>query len=190
MTTAARPFGPAPIILSAATPRCMARHFRVFASAILRRFEFEEGISPAWPVRYAELEPYYAQAEASVLGAWRRPAKTDASRARSAPYPFPNVCRTSRMPPISMARLRAQGFHPFSLPLGSICARAAPASAARPAMAFPCKLHAKGRCRSVFGAARADIAQCRTADAHAGALRLLTDASGRRITGVEVEQRR
>ena len=75
-----------------------------------------DGVSPAWPFPYAELEPWYCRAEAmfQVRGAaGEDPTEPPHSR----PYPYPPV---PDEPPIAAvrARLKRAGVHPFSLPLG------------------------------------------------------------------------
>ena len=95
-----------------------------FYGAVLvryRREDFEEmrhreGVSPAWPFPYEELEPWYSAAETlyNVRGAL---GEDPTEPAHSAPYPYPPV---PDEPPIASvrARLAKNGLHPYSLPLG------------------------------------------------------------------------
>jgi choline dehydrogenase-like flavoprotein len=95
-----------------------------FYGAVLIRFrerDFEaldhaEGLSPAWPIAYADLEPYYAKAERqfNVRG---NGTEDPTEPRRSGGYPFPPVPDEA---PIAIARERMKrvGLHPFSLPLG------------------------------------------------------------------------
>src|SRR6476619_8632431 len=75
-----------------------------------------DGISPAWPISYDDMEPYYTKAEQmyQVHGA-RGEDSTDPPS--SAPYPFPAVSHEPRIQQLSddLARL---GFHPFHAPCG------------------------------------------------------------------------
>jgi choline dehydrogenase-like flavoprotein len=95
-----------------------------FYGAVLTRYRAEdfeemqhlEGMSPAWPFPYQELEPWYCRAEKlfqvrGVLG--QDPTEPQHSK----PYEFPPVPDEA---PISILRqrLKAAGVHPFSLPLG------------------------------------------------------------------------
>ena len=87
----------------------------------LRREDFGElhhhdGISPAWPITYDELEPYYTKAEQlyEVHGA-RGEDPTEPSA--SAPYPFPAVTHEPRIQQLSDDLARA-GYHPFHAPCG------------------------------------------------------------------------
>ncbi|MFN7022500.1 MAG: FAD-dependent oxidoreductase [Phycisphaerales bacterium] len=96
---------------------------KVYGAALLRMraSDFGEvrhsgGISPAWPVTYDEMEPYYARAEAmySVHGErGRDPCEPRAS----GPYPFAAVEPEPRMKELfeGFARL---GLRPFPCPLG------------------------------------------------------------------------
>jgi choline dehydrogenase-like flavoprotein len=87
----------------------------------LRREDFGElrhhgGISPAWPISYDELEPYYTQAETMYHVHGERgedPCEPDAS----APFPHPPVSHEPRLQQLSedFARL---GLKPFHTPLG------------------------------------------------------------------------
>jgi choline dehydrogenase-like flavoprotein len=96
---------------------------KFYGSALfrLRQEDFGEikrygGISPAWPISYDQLEPYYAQAEQlyHVHGA----AEEDPTEPRrSGPYPFPAISHEPRIQQLSddFARL---GLQPFHTPLG------------------------------------------------------------------------
>jgi len=69
-------------VYGAALPRFRREDFGVLES--------EEGVSPAWPVGYDELEPYYAEAER--LFRVHGTAGTDPVEGpRSTPFPFPAV---------------------------------------------------------------------------------------------------
>jgi choline dehydrogenase-like flavoprotein len=87
----------------------------------LRREDFGElkhwgGTSPAWPISYEDLEPYYTQAEQLYhVHGRRREDPTDPPA--SAPYPYPPVSHEPRMQQLAddFARL---GLKPFHVPLG------------------------------------------------------------------------
>ena len=96
-----------------------------------------DGISPAWPISYDDLEPYYTLAEQQyqVHGArGEDPTEPPAS----APYPFPAVSHEPRIQQLS-DELEAAGYHPFHAPCGILLDEAEPpysrASAAPPATA-------------------------------------------------------
>jgi choline dehydrogenase-like flavoprotein len=78
--------------------------------------EHHDGVSPAWPISYDELEPYYTLAEQhyEVHGA-RGEDPTEGPA--SAPYPFPPVSHEPRIQQLS-DDLAAAGYHPFHAPCG------------------------------------------------------------------------
>jgi choline dehydrogenase-like flavoprotein len=87
----------------------------------LRREDFGElrhhgGISPAWPISYADLEPYYTRAEQLYHVHGQRGADPTEPPA-SAPYPHPPVSHEPRMKQLSDDFERL-GLKPFPVPLG------------------------------------------------------------------------
>ena len=86
-----------------------------------RRSDFEEvnhhdGISPAWPFSYDDLEPCYAQAEElfEVHGAvGEDPTEPE----HSTPYPYPPLSHEPAVERLAV-RLRRQGLHPFHMANG------------------------------------------------------------------------
>ncbi len=159
----------------------------------LRERDFGElkhhgGISPAWPIDYDVLEPYYTQAEHlyqvhGVRG--EDPTEPPAS----APYPFPPVSHEPRIQRLfdDMAKV---GMHPFHAPAGIMLDEAEPAFSACIRCAtcdgFPCLVHAKSD---------ADVIAVRPALRHSNVTlvrnayvrRLETDSSGRTVTAVVAE---
>ena len=151
----------------------------------LRREDFEalehmDGVSPAWPIDYDALEPYYERAERlyDVHGE----AGTDPTEPRRGAFPHPPVPHAELMAAI-VAQLRSFGLHPSPLPLGLrdgciLCDTC---------NSFPCKLHAKSD---------ADVCCVRPALerpnvelwANTFAKRLITNADGTRVEAVDVER--
>ena len=87
----------------------------------LRKEDFGElahygGISPAWPIRYEDMEPYYTKAEHLYQVHGERGVDPTEPPA-SAPYPFPAVSHEPRMQQLS-DDLRRLGVRPFHVPLG------------------------------------------------------------------------
>jgi choline dehydrogenase-like flavoprotein len=87
----------------------------------LRREDFGElkhwgGISPAWPISYDDLEPYYTQAE-QLYHVHGQRGEDPTDPPASAPYPCPPVSHEPRMQQLAddFARL---GLRPFHVPLG------------------------------------------------------------------------
>jgi choline dehydrogenase-like flavoprotein len=87
----------------------------------LRQKDFGEirhhgGISPAWPISYDELEPYYTQAEHLYQVHGNRgedPTEPAAGKA----YPWPAVSHEARIQHLA-DDFRAAGLNPFHTPLG------------------------------------------------------------------------
>lgn len=145
------------------------------------------GVSPAWPIDYADLEPYYTAAERlyEVRGArGEDPTEPWAS----APYDHAPVSHEPRIAKLAGDLARA-GLHPFHVPLGVRLVerdrQASPCIRCETCDGFPCLVHAK---------ADAETMCVRPALAHpnltlrTGAYveRLETDARGGRVTAVHV----
>jgi choline dehydrogenase-like flavoprotein len=160
----------------------------------LRKEDFGElrhhdGISPAWPISYDELEPYYTQAEHlyEVHGArGEDPTEPPAS----APYPFPAVSHEPRIQQLA-DDLAAAGFHPFHAPCGirlaeddmphSACVRCQNCDG------FPCVVHGKSDAE-VLGVRPALEHPNVTLLTNAKAVKLETDPAGGTVTEVVVER--
>jgi choline dehydrogenase-like flavoprotein len=145
-----------------------------------KEVQHAEGISPAWPIDYDALAPYYDRAEAmyEVHGE----AGLDPTEGPRKPYPFPPVPHSKVVGSI-VEQLKAQGLHPSPLPLGlrENCVFCNTCNS------FPCKIHAKSD---------ADVCAVRPATAsgnvtlwvNAIALKLVTDSTGKKIEAVEIER--
>ena len=156
----------------------------------LRREDFHavqhaDGVSPAWPIDYDTLAPYYDRAE--QLYRVRGSIGDDPTEPPHGPYPFPAVPHAPGMARVA-ARLREQGLHPSSLPLG-VLNPGDPGGCrlCNTCNSFVCRVHAKSD---------ADVIAVRPATRHANvtlwtnacARRLVTDASGAAVHAVEVER--
>jgi choline dehydrogenase-like flavoprotein len=169
---------------------------KLFGAALyrLRAEDFGElhhqgGVSPAWPIPYEEMEPYYTQAEElyQVHGArGEDPTEPPAS----APYPFPAVSHEPRIQQLH-DDLAAAGYRPFHAPCGvmlnesnmpySTCVRCDSCDG------FPCVVHAKSDAEVI--AVRPALEHSNvTLLTNAQAVELETDADGEAVTGVVVER--
>ena len=116
----------------------------------LREKDFSEmkhhgGVSPAWPITYSDLEPFYSEAERlyEVHGTRGEDPTEPKSNAE---YPYPAVSHEPRIQALA-DDLTSLGFKPFHVPLGvqlnetdplrSKCIRCNTCDG------FPCLLHAK-----------------------------------------------
>ncbi len=145
--------------------------------------EHEGGTSPAWPLSYDDLEPYYAKAE-RIFFVHGQVGEDPTEPPRSGPFPYPAVAHEPYIDDLG-ERLRRQGLHPFHYPMaidlraGGRCIRC------KTCDGFPCQVLAKGD---------ADVCAVRpalespqvTLWTRCRAQRLLTDQSGRRVTVVEL----
>ena len=160
----------------------------------LRKEDFGElqhhdGISPAWPISYDEIEPYYTQAEKlyEVHGArGEDPTEPPAS----APYPFPAVSHEPRIQELS-DDLAAAGFHPFHAPCGiRLAEQDMPHSACvrcQNCDGFPCAVHGKSDAE-VLGVRPALEHPNVTLLTNSTVVKLETDEAGTSVTEVVVER--
>ena len=160
----------------------------------LRERDFEElkhhgGVSPAWPISYAELEPYYTQAERLYRVHGNR-GEDPTEPWASAPFPHPAVSHEPRIQRLHEDLTRV-GAKPFHVPVGVQLDEASPRTSGcircATCDAFPCLVNAKSD---------ADVLCVRPALEHGNVslhvrtrvTRLETDASGRRVTRVIAER--
>jgi choline dehydrogenase-like flavoprotein len=165
-------------------------HTKFYGTAMFRfrerdfeQLEHEEGVSPAWPLRYADLEAWYGEAE-RAFGVRGAAGADPTDPPRSMAYPHPPVPHEPLLERIEQ-RLRNQGLRPFPMPSaidfgpGGRCQRCANCDA------VPCRIDAKGD---------AEVRLLRPALAQpnlrlwsdARVERLVTDASGKRVVSAEI----
>jgi choline dehydrogenase-like flavoprotein len=161
----------------------------------LREGDFGEvrhygGISPAWPISYADLEPYYAQAEKLYL-VHGEAGEDPTEPPRSGPFPYPAVSHEPRIQQLHDT-LERTGHHPFHLPVGVDLDETDP-EAGRCVRCdrfdgFPCLTDGKAdaHVRCVRPALRHDNVTLRT---HARVERIETDASGSSVSEVVVDRK-
>jgi choline dehydrogenase-like flavoprotein len=160
----------------------------------LRERDFGEvrhhgGISPAWPLSYQDLEPYYTEAERLYLVHGER-GEDPTEPPASGPYPYPAVSHEPRIQQLHDDLVRT-GHRPFHLPVGvnldesnpekSPCVRCTRLDG------FPCLVDAK---------ADAHVLCIRPAIEHQNVTllrnsyvqRLETDERGGTVTGVVVDR--
>jgi choline dehydrogenase-like flavoprotein len=155
----------------------------------LRREDFQaiehiDGESPAWPIDYEALEPYYDAAERMYhVHGQHGVDPTDPPRR---PFPYEPIRHAAGMAAI-VDGLRRQGLHPSYLPLGLIrpgedggCILCSTCNS------FPCRIHAKSDAE-VCGIEPA--LERGTVDlwTNAYARRVMTTPSGNRVETVEIE---
>lgn len=149
---------------------------------------YDGGISPAWPISYEEMEPYYTQAEQLYQVHGQRgidPTEPPCS----APYPFEAVSHSPRIQKLYDDLTKA-GYRPFPAPCGimlnekdyafSKCIRCNTCDG------FPCLVQAKSDAE-MMGMRPALKFPNVTLLTNAKATKLTTDASGTTVNGVQVE---
>ena len=151
-----------------------------------------DGISPAWPIDYADLEPYYTQAE-HLYRVHGRHGEDPFEGPYSADYAHPPVEHEPRIQQLS-DDLEKQGLHPFHLPIGVNLDQDADGLASRGSVCircdrvdgFPCLVQAKSDSQviCVDPAVASGGVELLTG---AYVERLETDATGRSVTGVVVQ---
>ncbi|MEK7330049.1 MAG: GMC family oxidoreductase [Candidatus Eisenbacteria bacterium] len=139
----------------------------------------------AWPIRYPDLEPYYARAE-RLLGVAGEVGEDPTEPPRSAPYPYPAAPLTET-PRLLEQVGRGMGMHPYRLPLAinhEAGTRAA-CIGCTSCDTFACAISAKN-----------DLATCLLPDLIARGLVLRPETvavrlviRGRRVTGIECVDR-
>ncbi len=170
---------------------------KVYGAALLRlrKKDFEklqhiDGISPEWPLKYSDFEPYYCQAE-ELYSVHGKAGLDPTEPAFSRQYPHPPVSHEPRIQEIYDALLRA-GHSPFYVPLGlhldeenalsSACIRCDTCDG------FPCMVNAKADSdvdcvRPALSSAKISLLT------QAKVVCLHTDTSGKEIKEVEVERK-
>jgi choline dehydrogenase-like flavoprotein len=171
---------------------------KVYGAALLRLRErdFEEvahkdGVSPAWPLKYSDFEPYYARAE-QLFHVHGERGEDPTEPAASSPFPYPAVTHEPVIEHLS-ATLSAQGLRPFHLPLGILLeekdGQATPTSPCIRCNAFdgfPCPLNGKADAQVVCIDPALKAHPNLTLLTGAYVSKLETNAAGRAVTAVHV----
>ena len=174
------------------THYCVGGNTKFWGSVLyrLRKEDFEatehaDGVSPAWPIDYQTLEPYYARAER--LYHVHGESGTDPTEVPRGPFPYPPIPHSDEIAEI-VERLRELGLHPSPLPLG-LMNPGEPNGCilCNTCNSFPCQRGAKSDAESctVRPLLEQDNVTLWTSSL---ALRLLTDPAGRQIEAVEVQR--
>jgi choline dehydrogenase-like flavoprotein len=159
----------------------------------LRKEDFGElkhydGISPAWPIPYEEMEPYYTRAEELYQVHGERGADPTEPPS-SGPYPFPPVSHEPRIQQLC-DNLKEAGYHPFHAPCAimlnerkmefSRCVRC------KTCDGFPCLVQAKADAEMIGVRPAMEFSNV-TLMKNAKAVKIKTDPSGKTASEVLVE---
>jgi choline dehydrogenase-like flavoprotein len=178
------------------TNYCVGGNTKFYGAALFRfrQRDFQQvrhhaGLSPAWPIAYSDLAPYYTQAERLYCVHGTR-GEDPTEPPADAPFPFPAVSHEPRIQELHDDLTRA-GLHPFHVPVGVRLNEASPHTSdcirCSTCDGFPCLLNAKSD---------AHVQCVAPALAHpnvhllvnARVTRLDTDPSGRSVSRVVVER--
>ncbi|MFM9106497.1 MAG: GMC oxidoreductase [Chloroflexota bacterium] len=143
------------------------------------------GISPAWPISYADLEPFYAEAE-RLYWVHGEQGADPTDPWRSGAFPFPPMEQDPYMEDLC-DRFRGQGLHPAPLPVGMDWRPGGACIRCMTCDAFPCQFDAKGDADvcAVRPALESPTVELWT---RSFVRRIETGDGGRRAAGVEVDR--
>jgi choline dehydrogenase-like flavoprotein len=170
---------------------------KVYGGALfrLRERDFDEvahhgGVSPAWPISYSDLEPYYTEAERLYL-VHGQAGEDPTEPPRSGPFPYPAVSHEPRIQRLHDDLARA-GHRPFHLPVGLDLDETNPETGRCIRCdrfdGFPCPTDGKADAHVVCVRPALKHPNV-TLLTHARVKRLEHNASGRSISGVVVDRR-
>ena len=178
------------------TNYCVGGNTKFYGAALfrLRKEDFGEirhhgGLSPAWPISYDDLEPYYTQAE-QLYHVHGQRGEDPTDPPATGPYPHPPVSHEPRMRLLSDDFARA-GLRPFHTPLGVMLDENSPHRSkcirCNTCDGYPCLVYAKSDAQ-VVGVDPALEHPNVTLLTNAYVSRLETSPSGREVTSVLVER--
>ena len=158
---------------------------RDFRECDFGEIEHVDGMSPAWPISYADLEPFYGAAEHMF---WVHGNKDEdpTDPWRSTDYPFPGWPTKARWPNWSNPP-RRQGLHPFAAPQALDRRPGGNCVLCYTCDSFACMVDAKGDAdvAAVRPALRAASKNVRLLT-NAEVTRLDTDSAGRTVTAAQI----
>lgn len=171
---------------------CVGGNTKVYGAALLRmraedfkELQHKEGVSPEWPIRYEDLEPYYTAAEELYHVHGQRGADPTEPES-SAPFPYHPLPHEPRIQEL-YDDFKELGLNPFPLPIGV----RVPEHDAPPVLnrfdGFPDPSEAKADSH-VVGIRPATAHENVTLMRNAYVEKLITDESGQRIAEVVVEK--
>jgi choline dehydrogenase-like flavoprotein len=164
---------------------------KMYGAAMLRlrerdfgELEHAGGVSPAWPVSYQQLAPYYDLAE-QMYGVHGQAGVDPTEPPGVSTYPYPPLDHEPVIEEVAAA-LKDQGIKAFPLPLAVQRHEGGPCIRCKTCDGFPCKVHAKTDAE--VAAVRPALASGRlTLKIHAKATRLVLTPDGKRVNAVEYE---
>ncbi len=105
------------------TSYCVGGNTKIWSGVLMRmrqrdfeQVQYQDGLSPAWPLDYADLEPYYSEAE-QLYRVHGTTGDDPTEPIHSQPYPFGEIAHAPSLETIHQLLVQ-QGLHPAPLPLG------------------------------------------------------------------------
>lgn len=168
---------------------------KVYGAALFRlrerdfqQYQHRDGISPEWPIKYRDWEQYYTEAE-ELYQVHGKAGEDPTDPWRSREYPHPPISHEPRIAEV-FDILKAREIKPYPAPMGVRLNEAAthlsPCIRCNTCDGYPCMVHAKSD--SEVSAVRPVMQRSNvTLLTEAKVKRLLTSASGCKVTGVVAE---
>ena len=180
------------------TNYCVGGNTKFYGAALfrLRKEDFGElrhdgGVSPAWPISYDDLEPYYLRAE-QIYHVHGERGVDPTDPFASGPYPHPPVSHEARIQQLSddFARLGLKPFHvPLGIQLDEKNRRTSKCIRCETCDGFPCLVYAKSDAQVLCVDPALQYTNV-TLLTNAFVERLETSATGREVTKVVVKRSR
>jgi choline dehydrogenase-like flavoprotein len=174
-----RPFGPGVHYVVGGNTKVYGASLPRFREQDFGAVEHHEGTSPAWPFSYADLEPYYGEAE-QIYRVHGATGDDPTEPWRSAAFPYPAVENEAYVADLA-ARLSAAGVSPSANAMGidrregGACIRCATCDG------FPCLVDAKSDAETCAMNPAIATGHVRLKTG-ARVRRIVTDAAGGRVT--------
>jgi choline dehydrogenase-like flavoprotein len=146
--------------------------------------EHFEGVSPSWPISYADLEPYYCEAEA-LFGVHGDDTGDRTAPGRSQPYPYPAIPSEPVVREM-VDKMRANGVPTSALPTGLNLGPQGNCVVCKTCDGFPCKIGAKNDAETCLIEPALETGRV-TLLTRTLVRRLILSADGKQVSGVEVE---
>lgn len=169
---------------------------KLYGAALLRMREkdfgeirHQGGISPAWPINYSTLEPYYTKAEKLYHVHGLRNSDPTEPPCKD-PYPYPPLEHEPRIQQL-FDNLKKAGHHPFPLPVGLILdekkRETSPCIKCKTCDGFPCLVDGKADAHIVCVKPALSYPNV-TLFTHSYVEKLETSPSGKEVASVVVQR--
>jgi choline dehydrogenase-like flavoprotein len=181
-----RPFAPGVHYVVGGSTKVYGASLPRFREQDFAEVEHLEGTSLAWPFAYADLEPYYGEAE-RIYRVHGTAGEDPTEPWRSTPFPYPALEHEPYIAELC-TRLRARGLHPSANAMGvdrrqgGTCIRCATCDG------FPCRVGAKSDAETCAIDPAISTGRARLVTG-VRVRRIVADAAGRRVDHLVAESR-